>query len=98
MQIVIKSSSGSTTVYTSWIAEELNADCTPLKDLKNIGGYDLLVYGGCLHAVGINGYAAFKKHLSPEDYGKLIITERASYTSTVSSRLGAFLLLHSSCL
>lgn len=71
--IVYKTTSGFTETYAGWIAEELNANCIPLKDLRKTEGYDLLIYGGCLHAVGINGYTAFKSHLSPKDYGRLII-------------------------
>ena len=63
--VVYTSVSGFTKRYAEWIAEDLGADIFPLRDFrrKMIRGYDVLIFGGSLHAVGINGIAFVRKNL-----------------------------------
>lgn len=63
--VVYTSTTGFTQKYAMWIAEALEAECHALKDMKSeeFGNYDFFVYGGSLHAVGINGLKAFKEHI-----------------------------------
>jgi len=57
--------SGYTQCYAEWIAESLCADILPLRSIKTemLPLYDLIIYGGSLHAVGINGIKFIKKQL-----------------------------------
>ncbi|MBN1307547.1 MAG: hypothetical protein JXA18_06500 [Chitinispirillaceae bacterium] len=63
--VVYKSLSGFTKKYAQWIAEELQADLFPVQKAKFalLSEYDLIVYGGSLHAVGISGVGIIKKNL-----------------------------------
>ncbi len=55
--VVYKSRSGFTKKYAQWIAEEMSADLFDYSKvkLKDICSYDNIIYGGNLHAVGIDG-------------------------------------------
>lgn len=57
--------SGYTKSYAEWIAEALQADIFPLNSVKTemASSYDIIIYGGSLHAVGINGIKYVKKQL-----------------------------------
>ena len=61
--VVYSSISGFTKKYAEWIAEEMNTKAIPLRDfnadvaLSN----EIIIYGGNLHAVGINGLKKFKR-------------------------------------
>jgi hypothetical protein len=61
--VVYRSISGFTKKYAQWIAEELNADLFDVKkvDAQKLAGYGLIVFGGSLHAVGINGLKLLRK-------------------------------------
>jgi len=66
--VVYRSISGFTKKYAQWIAEDLKADLFEAReiDAQKLAGYDLIVFGGSLHAVGINGLKLLRKkvHLS----------------------------------
>lgn len=55
--VIYKSKTGYTKKYAEWIAEGLVADIFEVsKVTENIlRNYDTVIYGGSLHAVGING-------------------------------------------
>jgi flavodoxin len=63
--IVYRSISGFTKKYAEWIAEELKADLFDVRaiDAQKISEYDLLIFGGSLHAVGINGIKVLKENI-----------------------------------
>lgn len=63
--VVYQSVSGFTEKYAHWIAEELSADLRSCKDVdvSLMQGYDVVVYGGPLHAVGIAGVDLVRKNL-----------------------------------
>jgi len=63
--VVYRSISGFTKKYALWIAEELTADIWDSRkmDAKKLLGYDVIVFGGSLHAVGINGLSFIKDNI-----------------------------------
>ena len=55
--VIYKSKYGSTKKYAEWIARDVEGDlfeCSKIK-VNDLLKYDIIVYGGSLHAVGING-------------------------------------------
>jgi len=60
--VVYKSKTGFTEKYAQWIAKELSADIYNYKEInkENFKDYDVIVYGGSLHAVGIEGIKLIK--------------------------------------
>jgi menaquinone-dependent protoporphyrinogen IX oxidase len=63
--VLYRSVSGFTKKYAQWIAEALRADLFDCREVKPtiFAAYDLVVFGGCLHAVGINGIEIIKRNL-----------------------------------
>jgi len=72
--VIYKSLSGFTKKYAQWIAEELHADLYDSKDFDpaKLADYQVIVYGGSLHAVGISGVSIIKNNL-PKLSGKKIV-------------------------
>ena len=68
MKILVsyKSKTGFTKRYAEWISEELEADLTDVKDIKDVSEYDLVIYGGWILGGLINGFNDIKK-LDPKD-------------------------------
>lgn len=64
--VVYKSISGFTKKYAEWIAEELETDLLRLEknDIDILLKYDIIIYGGCLHAVGISGVNIIKNNFN----------------------------------
>lgn len=58
--------SGFTKKYSQWIVEELKADLFDAREIQGqkLGEYDVIIFGGSLHAVGINGVKLIKENLS----------------------------------
>lgn len=73
--VVYTSTTGFTQKYAEWIAEALDSDCLALKDMtkKDFTEYDFFIYGGSLHAVGINGLKAFKERMETLENQKWIV-------------------------
>lgn len=65
-QVIYKSKTGFTKKYAQWIAKELSADIYNHRDMNNIifKDYDIVVFGGSLYAVGIEGIKIIKKHFN----------------------------------
>lgn len=63
--VIYKSTSGFTKKYAEWIAQSLNCDLLNRKqaNLKKILDYEIIIYGGSLHAVGISGVDIISKNL-----------------------------------
>lgn len=55
--VLYKSKYGSTKRYAEWIANDTNADLLEVSMVKvsDLLKYDLIIFGGFLHAVGISG-------------------------------------------
>jgi menaquinone-dependent protoporphyrinogen IX oxidase len=73
--VVYKSLSGFTEKYAVWIAEELEADLGDVRDvsLDRLLKCDVIVFGGSLHAVGINGVDFIKNNLSKLSHKKIVV-------------------------
>jgi menaquinone-dependent protoporphyrinogen IX oxidase len=73
--VVYRSISGFTKKYSEWIAEELKADLFEAKEIKieKLREYDLIIFGGSLHAVGINGIKLIKKNISQLANKKIVV-------------------------
>jgi menaquinone-dependent protoporphyrinogen IX oxidase len=73
--VVYRSVSGFTKKYAAWIAEDLNADIYEAKEAnwENLANYDLIIFGGSMHAVGINGVKIIKENLSRLADKKVVI-------------------------
>ena len=63
--LVYKSNTGFTKKYTQWIQEELNCTTMELKNAhaSEIMKYDIIIYGGGMHANKINGIKFIKDNL-----------------------------------
>lgn len=64
--IIYKSKTGYTKKYAEWIAEELSADISELSKItmNTLKTYDVIIFGGGLYAVGINGVKVIKQGLT----------------------------------
>jgi flavodoxin len=73
--VIYKSLSGFTKKYAEWIAQELQADLYDVKDFDpaKLGDYDIIVFGGSLHAVGISGVGIIKNNLQQLSGKKVIV-------------------------
>jgi flavodoxin len=73
--IVYKSKTGFTKKYAEWIAKELDSDIIEQKFFnKNyLKKYDLIIYGGSLHAIGIFGLKKILKLLKNKQDKKIIV-------------------------
>lgn len=73
--VIYKSKTGFTKKYAKWIAEELSCDSLSVSEVNvNIlESYDTVIYGGSLHAVGINGIKFITKNLHKLKDKKLVI-------------------------
>ena len=79
--VVYKSISGFTKKYAEWIAEELEADLLRIEkiDIDILLKYEIIIYGGSLHAVGISGVNIIKNNLNKlRDKNIIIFTTGAS--------------------
>ena len=64
--VVYRSISGFTKKYAEWVAEELEADLFRIEkiDIDILLKYDMIIYGGNLHAAGISGVSIIKDNLN----------------------------------
>ena len=64
--VLYKSISGFTRTYAEWVAEELQADIFGVERVTDsvFESFDVIVFGGSLHAVGINGVDILKKNFA----------------------------------
>ncbi|MBA7519820.1 hypothetical protein ES705_11908 [subsurface metagenome] len=79
--VVYKSISGFTKKYAEWIAEKLEADLFRVEkiNIDILLKYDIIIYGGSLHAVGISGVNIIKGNLNKlRDKNIIIFTTGAS--------------------
>lgn len=63
--LVYKSNTGFTKKYAQWIQEELNCPTVELKEahISEIVKYDIVIFGGGMHATRINGIDFIKNNL-----------------------------------
>jgi len=73
--VLYKSATGFTKKYAEWIADELSADIYPASkvNLRNLLPYDCIVFGGRIHAEGIDGISLIKKNFDQLKGKRLIV-------------------------
>jgi len=73
--VVYKSKTGFTEKYAQWIAKELSADIYTYQEInkENFKDYDVIIYGGNLHAVGIEGIRLIKDNLDELQEKRIIV-------------------------
>lgn len=73
--VVYHSKHGSTETYAKWIAEETGATLYREKEcsFKDLEAYDVIVYGGAVHAGGIGGIKLLQKNSSALKDKKIIV-------------------------
>lgn len=73
--VIYKSRSGFTKKYAEWIKDELTADIYEASKInaKMMAGYDTIIYGGGLYAVGINGVKLITNNLGRLNDKKIIV-------------------------
>ncbi len=73
--IIYKSKYGSTKKYAEWLAEATGFDCVELSNFsaKDLGKYDIVVYGGGIYASGIAGISFIKKNYAVLSGKKTIV-------------------------
>lgn len=73
--VIYQSKTGFVKKYAQWIAEELSADIFEVSkvDINRLTDYDAVVYGGSLHAVGINGVKFITKNLDQLKDKRLVV-------------------------
>lgn len=73
--VVYKSRTGFSRKYAQWIAEELSADIFEVSQcsVEIIKTYDVVIYGGSLHAVGINGINFITKNFDKLKDKKIVV-------------------------
>lgn len=73
--VIYKSKTGFAKKYAQWISEELSADIFEVSsfNLNSLSSYDIVIYGGSLYAVGINGLKNITENLEKLKDKKLIV-------------------------
>lgn len=73
--VIYQSISGFTKKYAEWISQDLNAETFSAKKFKasSLTEYEVIIFGGSLHAVGITGVNLIKKNLDKLKAKKLIV-------------------------
>ena len=73
--VVFKSKTGFTEKYAHWIAEDLHCDavCVEKTSISQIGQYDVVIFGGGIHAGTINGMGFIKNNLSAMTNKKIVV-------------------------
>jgi len=73
--VIYKSNTGFTKKYAEWIANELSADIFDVSKVtdKIFATYDTVIYGGSLHAVGINGVKFITQNLDKLNNKKIVV-------------------------
>ncbi len=74
--VVYKSKTGFTKKYAEWIAQALQADVFEASDKitgNMLAPYDNVIFGGSLHAVGINGVKHIMRNLDGLKGKKVVI-------------------------
>lgn len=73
--VVYKSISGFTKKYAEWIADDLETECVDISDLRGraLPEDTVVVFGGSLHAIGINGYAKLRRYLAGRKIRELVV-------------------------
>src|SRR5512147_1484648 len=73
--VLYQTTSGYTKKYAQWISEALAADLSEAKNFNTskLIDYDLIIFGGSLHAVGISGVKIIKENLPRLANKKIVV-------------------------
>lgn len=73
--VVYKSKTGYTKTYAQWIQEELQCDVKEATEItpEELQGYDTIIYGAGLYAVGINGIKLITENFDSLKDKRLIV-------------------------
>ena len=73
--VIYKSKTGFTKKYAEWIAEDLAADIFDVSqiNINVLTTYDTIIYGGSLHAVGINGAKLITQNIKKLKDKKIVV-------------------------
>jgi menaquinone-dependent protoporphyrinogen IX oxidase len=73
--VIYQSKTGYSKKYAEWIAEELAADLFPAAEFNPaaFSDYDVIVFGGGLYEVGINGVGLIRKNLAALRGKKVVV-------------------------
>lgn len=73
--VLYKSKTGFTRKYAEWIAKELSADIFDASGVtvKMLEDYDTVIYGGRLHAVGIDGVKLITRNFDKLKNKKIVV-------------------------
>lgn len=73
--VIYKSKTGFVKKYAEWIAEELSADIFEASKVTSdmLTTYDVVIYGGGLYAVGINGIKLIMQNLHKLEGKKVVV-------------------------
>ena len=73
--VIYKSKTGFVKKYAEWIAEELSADIFEASKVTSdmLTTYDIVIYGGGLYAVGINGVKLITQNLDRLEGKKVVV-------------------------
>lgn len=82
--VTYRSKTGFTQQYARWIAQALDCEAMPDRQVKDLSGYDLVIHGGWLMGGMVSGLEQLRKR-SP---GKLVVfgvgfTQDLGYAATV---------------
>ena len=73
--VIYKSKTGFVKKYAEWIAEELSTDIFEASKVTPdmLTTYDIVIYGGGLYAVGINGVSIITQNLDKLEGKKVVV-------------------------
>lgn len=73
--VIYKSKTGFSKKYAQWIADELSADIFEISEstIEIIKTYDIVIFGGSLHAVGISGINFITKNFDKLKNKKIVV-------------------------
>lgn len=73
--VIYRSTSGFTKKYAEWVAEECKADLFDARKISpdEMAKYEVVIFGGSLHAVGISGLKLIKNNQSRLGGKKVIV-------------------------
>lgn len=73
--VIYKSNTGFTKKYANWISQELRCDAVSLREISsvNLKQFDIVIFGGGIHAGRINGISFIKNNMFSLKEKKVIV-------------------------
>ena len=90
--LVYKSKTGFTKKYARWISDELNCHALPLEtaDISEVSKYDIVIFGGGIHASKINGIRFITNNLEALKNTQLIIFATGATPISAAEKVSQF--------